>query len=235
MRVALTADIHANLPALTAVLTHARRLRVDAHWDLGDFLGAGGDADAVAERLMHDNVVGILGNDDRKVLQSARRRSSSAPAHGTTLRDIYAQLSPACQAYLCGLPRQRRLCISPWDILMVPGSPAAKERLGPSTSAKRLAELARLADCPYVLCGHAPRPFLRTVAGTTFISPGSVGRSHDGKPCALYAVLDINPEGIEVHPYRVAYRPAAPSAGFDRDLLELRDEFRVEPISPTRR
>lgn len=230
MRVALTADIHANLPALTAVLTHARRLWVDDHWDLGDFLGAGGDADAVADRLMHDNVVGIFGNYDRKVLQSAGGKTSSAPARDTRLHEIHAQLSPACLAYLHSLPRQRRLCVFPWEILMVHGSLAARTKhIGPSTSEKRLAELARLADCPYVLCGHSPLPFLRTVAGTTFISPGSVGRSHAGEPCALYAVLDINPEGIEVHPYRVAYRPATPSVSFNSDLLELRDEFRTEP------
>ena len=41
MRVALIGDVHANLPALEAVLAHARQEGANAIWNVGDFVGFG--------------------------------------------------------------------------------------------------------------------------------------------------------------------------------------------------
>ena len=38
-RIAVLADVHGNLPALEAALSHARRHGFDHLWYLGDFLG----------------------------------------------------------------------------------------------------------------------------------------------------------------------------------------------------
>jgi len=41
MRVALVSDLHANLPALEAVLDHTRQEGAEAIWNLGDSVGYG--------------------------------------------------------------------------------------------------------------------------------------------------------------------------------------------------
>jgi predicted phosphodiesterase len=39
VKIALIGDVHANLPALEAVLNHARQQKVEAIWNVGDFVG----------------------------------------------------------------------------------------------------------------------------------------------------------------------------------------------------
>ena len=39
MKIALIGDVHANLPALEAVLEHALEQGVQAVWNIGDFVG----------------------------------------------------------------------------------------------------------------------------------------------------------------------------------------------------
>src|SRR5438876_11756863 len=62
MRIAVLSDIHANLPALDAVLADAGQ--VDAIWQLGDVVGYGPDPDGVVARLSAVGAVGVRGNHD---------------------------------------------------------------------------------------------------------------------------------------------------------------------------
>ena len=74
MKIALLADVHANLPALEAVLTHAEDQGVDAIWNTGDFIGYGAFPDSVVQRLWHENALSIVGNYDLKVLKFKNKR-----------------------------------------------------------------------------------------------------------------------------------------------------------------
>ena len=69
MKVALIGDVHANLPALEAVLTHAYQQGVEAIWNVGDFVGYGAFPDGVVKRLQNENALSIIGNYDAKVLK----------------------------------------------------------------------------------------------------------------------------------------------------------------------
>src|SRR3989442_3559996 len=62
MRIAVLSDIHANLPALDAVLADAGP--VDAVWHLGDVVGYGPDPDGVVDRLRDIGAIGVRGNHD---------------------------------------------------------------------------------------------------------------------------------------------------------------------------
>ena len=62
MRIAVLSDIHANLPALDAVLADAGA--VDAIWHLGDVVGYGPEPDAVVDRLREVGAIGVRGNHD---------------------------------------------------------------------------------------------------------------------------------------------------------------------------
>ena len=69
MKIALISDIHANLPALEAVLTHTHEMQVDVIFNLGDMLGVGPYPDEVVRRVRKNGIPSILGNVDRKVLK----------------------------------------------------------------------------------------------------------------------------------------------------------------------
>ena len=65
MRYALISDIHANLPALEAVLADiAARPAVAATYHLGDLVGYAPWPNEVVARLRADGISGVAGNYD---------------------------------------------------------------------------------------------------------------------------------------------------------------------------
>jgi predicted phosphodiesterase len=66
--IALLSDIHANLEALEACLSHARDRGAERYAFLGDFVGYGADAAGVVatvERFARDGAIVLKGNHDR--------------------------------------------------------------------------------------------------------------------------------------------------------------------------
>jgi predicted phosphodiesterase len=65
VRYALISDIHANLPALDAVLNDIRRRPdVGAVYHLGDLVGYAPWPNKVAERIATGGIAGVAGNSD---------------------------------------------------------------------------------------------------------------------------------------------------------------------------
>jgi len=67
VRCALISDIHANLPALGAVLADIERRRFDAVYHLGDLVGYAPWPNEVVERIRRDGIAGVAGNYDSTV------------------------------------------------------------------------------------------------------------------------------------------------------------------------
>ena len=205
MKIALIGDVHANLPALEAVLAHAREQAVESIWNVGDFVGYGAFPDEVVQRLREVKAVSILGNYDLKVLNLDRVKAKRAEKR-MAFQWAYDHLSPANRDYLRGLPQELRLEAESRRVLLTHGSPASiEEHLTPATSVERLRELAQLACADVVICGHSHQPFRLKVADTWFINTGSVGRPDDGDPRACYAILHIGWQLFRVRHLRVAY------------------------------
>ena len=64
MRVAVVSDVHANLPALEAVLAEVDVAGVDEVWCLGDIVGYGPDPGACVEIIRDRCAVSLSGNHD---------------------------------------------------------------------------------------------------------------------------------------------------------------------------
>lgn len=210
MKVALIGDVHANLPALEAILAHAREKGVDAVWNVGDFVGYGAFPDEVVRRLQEAGAVSIIGNYDRKALKLKGKKSKGPkgkqPEKWLAFRWAYDNLSKPSRKYLRALPEELRLEAGGKRVLLVHGSPVSdKEHLTPDTPDDRLRELAATAEADVIVCGHSHQPFRRKVEGVWFINTGSVGRPDDGDPRAAYAVLHLGPRLFQVRHYRVAY------------------------------
>ncbi len=206
-------DVHANLPALEAVLDQAHEQEVEAIWNVGDFVGYGSFPNQVIERLRDEEVVSIAGNYDLKVLKFKKKRkkwrrkkqSQKFLAFQWT-RDVLVKKN---RKYLGSLPEERELQIQGLRILLTHGSPASeKEHLTPDTPEERLRELASMVEADVVICGHSHLPFARHVNGVHFINTGSVGRPDDSDPRACYAVLQVghaSGRDVQVRHHRVAY------------------------------
>jgi hypothetical protein len=108
MKLALLSDIHANIQALEACLTHAQDQGAGQYAFLGDLVGYGADPVAVVQRVQALAAAGawvLKGNHDAMAV--------APPAVATTLGDSTAawthqQLSPMQRQYLDQLPLVRQ-------------------------------------------------------------------------------------------------------------------------------
>lgn len=211
MKVCLIADVHANLPALLAVLEHAKeQAALEQILNLGDFIGYGAFPDEVVRWLHSLNAISVIGNYDRKVLSKKMRhkgwKNVKTSDKRLAFRWAYEQLSSKSRRLLKALPETRKLSLGGVAMMLTHGSPAAiNEHLSPLTPKNRMAELAKLAGTNVVLCAHSHRAFVRKVGDVLFINPGSVGRPDDGDPRASYAILEITDGKLKALLYRVNY------------------------------
>lgn len=208
--IALLGDVHANLPALEAVLAHADSQGCEAYWNIGDFVGYGAFPNEVITRLRKLEAVSILGNYDRKVLQIAKKREKwkdKKPVEKMLAFEwTYDHLLADNRHYLISLPEERMIETEGWKILLTHGSPVSREEhLLPDTPVNRLRELADLTPAQVIIHGHSHVPYARMVDQTWWINTGSVGRPDDGDPRACYAVMQLSPDHLEVKHFRITY------------------------------
>ncbi|GAA0798670.1 metallophosphoesterase family protein [Spirilliplanes yamanashiensis] len=195
MRVAVLADIHANLPALDAVLAEAEPLRPDRYVLLGDIAGGPMPAETL-DRLaaLGDRAVWVHGNGERELVAA-----SDAGTGGLSRRH---------RDLLAGLPLTVTLDVDGLGpVLFCHATPRRDDEvvLVDSPPARWAAALAGVT-APTVVCGHTHMPFDRLAAGRRVVNPGSVGMAY-GPPGAYWALL-----GPVVELRRTAYDAAAAAA-----------------------
>jgi predicted phosphodiesterase len=220
MRLALIADIHANLPALEAVLAHIdARTDTDAIYHLGDLVGYAPWPDDVVALLHERGIAGVAGNYDSTVAtdykhcgcryEDPRQEELSHVSYAWTR----AHVSPETKRRLGALPF--RIDVRPRGghgagrtVILVHGTPTLNTVYWTEDRPDRFcAQMATLASAKPgdVLCfGHTHLPWHRVVDGVYFVNAGSVGRPKDGDPRAGYVVLDAA-EDVGVEFVRVPY------------------------------
>lgn len=227
MKVALIGDVHANLPALEAVLIDAHKRGAEAVWNVGDFVGYGAFPDEVVKLLQQEEALSILGNYDIKVLKVKKKKEEwkkkHVPEKWYAFNWAYDNLSESSREYLASLPAERRFEVEGKRVLLNHGTPDSnEEHLAPDTPDERLIELAGTADADIFICGHSHQPLARKVNGVWFINTGSIGRPGDGDPRACYAIMQIKPKFFQLRHYRVEYDvESAVAAIRERGLPEV--------------
>jgi predicted phosphodiesterase len=239
MRYALISDVHANLPALEAVLAQVdARNDLDAVYHLGDLVGYAPWPNEVVALLRERAIPGVAGNYDSTTAtdyphcgcryEDPRQEELSHLSYAWTR----AHLSPGTKRWLGTLPF--RLDIRPLgghaagpSLILVHGNPVLNTVYW--TEDRSDAFCLKMADYlgakagDVVAFGHTHKPWRREVAGIHFVNTGSVGRPKDGDWRAGYVVVEVGDgaEGVEF--VRVAYDLARAAAAIRES--ELPDEF----------
>ena len=223
MRVAALYDVHANLPALEAVLAE-----LDAETIL-----VGGDAvlgpmpKQTLALLREWGATFIRGNCDREVV---------APGEGDevwTRRARWAreQLDEDDLAFLRNLPHPLALEVDGLgEVLFCHGSPRSDEEiLTAITPPKRLDPILDGVTQDLVVCGHTHAQFDRLVGDRRLVNAGSVGMAYEGEPgVAAWAMLGPTVE-LRRTPYDVETAVALiRETGFP-DADELVNEALLHP------
>jgi predicted phosphodiesterase len=220
VRLALISDIHANVPALEAVLNDADGQNVDALYQLGDLVGYGPWPNEVVDTLRRRGVQGIAGNYDSTVAtgykhcgcryEDARQEELSHLSFAWTLEHTTEEV----KRYLAALPF--RLDVRPFGghqsgptITLLHGNHALNTvYVTEDRSDDFLAKMsggvgAREGDV--IAFGHTHKPWHRVVGGVHFVNTGSVGRPKDGDWRAGYVLLRVDANRVDVEFRRVNY------------------------------
>lgn len=239
MRCALISDIHANLPALEAVLKDIGKQRdVIATYHLGDLVGYAPWPDETVALLRGFNIPGVAGNYDSTIgtdykhcgcrYEDPRQEELSHISYGWTRQHV----SPTTKQALAGLPFRIDLLprgghISGPRVVLVHGTPTlntlywTEDR--PDDFSLKMANHAGAKAGDLIAFGHTHIPWHRELDGIHFVNTGSVGRPKDGDWRACYVVLDIGEGPVKVEFVRVEYDLERAMAGIRAS--ELPDEF----------
>jgi diadenosine tetraphosphatase ApaH/serine/threonine PP2A family protein phosphatase len=234
MKLALLADIHANVQALEACLADARARGATHHAFLGDMVGYGADPGAVVETVMSfvsQGAWAVRGNHDEAAVSppADTQRADYAGAPWT-----HAQLAVRQLEFLRGLPLE----VSEGRLLLVHASahePAQWTYVVRNVEAAQSLQAAREAGASIVFGGHVHEQrlfYMGAVGKLMAFEPtagvaipvlphrewlatvGSVGQPRDGDPRAMYAIYDA--ENSQLTFVRVPYDHAAAAAAIRR-------------------
>jgi putative phosphoesterase len=243
MRIAEIPDIHANLPALRAVVDVVARRGAHALYCVGDVVGRGPHPDQVVEELRRLEIPTVQGNWDEAVgmdreQTGAAWATAAAEAEGNgSMRWTAETMSDENRAWLRQLPTSLRVTLAGRSIAFFHGSPLrANEYLWASRPSRVLARIASDEADDLFCFGHTHEAFHRVVGQAHFVACGSVGCGTDGDARARYAVVYIGEPEIAVGFRSVDYDHVSvvrdmAAAGHSVDLL--REPPATHPHLPT--
>jgi predicted phosphodiesterase len=198
MRVAALYDIHANLPALEAVLKEIRQAGVDHIVVGGDVLPGPMPREAMDFLLSLDiptDFSFLQGNGDREVLAQMSGMETdwfhnAAEAWRVPVRWSAQQLNSEHQRILAGWPSTFCMEIPGLgDVLFCHATPRNDTEIFTSlTPEDALVPIFAGLDVSVVVCGHTHMQFDRMIGGTRVVNAGSVGMPF-GQPGADWLML----------------------------------------------
>jgi putative phosphoesterase len=235
MRIAAFSDVHANLPALEAVLGDIDREGVDARYALGDLVGYAPWPNEVLARLRLLGIAGLMGNYDdgtafdRDECGCAYIDPTEKGLGDASFEWTKAHTSAENKEWLATLAAEIRFEADGHRFLLVHGSPRRiNEYLYEDKPDSTFERIAAAADADVIVCGHTHRPYDKTVTGARFVNDGSAGKPKDGDPRACWALIETTPSSVAVEFRRVEYDvEAAARAILDSTLPhEFADQLR---------
>lgn len=213
MRIALFSDIHANLPALQAVLADIDHEKPDAIYCLGDLVGYNIWPNEVCKTIRERGIPTIAGNYDQGIGKAGNDcgcayKTEEDKANGAiSIAYTNEVINEKERSFLRTLPAHIRveykLNEDDMHLLLVHGSPRRiNEYLFEDRDEKSLQRILKDANADILCFGHTHKPYHRILEdnetdSTKYrhaINIGSVGKPKDGDTRACYVILHIDSE-----------------------------------------
>jgi putative phosphoesterase len=194
MKVAILADIHANIHALNVVLADCKEEKVDHFIVAGDLIGYYYWPRPVVQCLMRDDRFTCIRGNHEDIL--AQTIGSYVIAERYRQRygsgyDVCRQtLSNSEMEWLLNLPSNVELTLGGAHFAVYHGSPASTdEYIYPNAPAADLVRCHVGRD--FTVLGHTHYPFIHHLNGRILLNPGSVGQPRDFGGQASYALINL--------------------------------------------
>lgn len=205
MRIAVMGDIHANLPALRAVIDDVARIGADELYCVGDVVGRGPHPNEVVEELRRLQIPTVQGNWDEAIgMDRAQTGAAWATAEAEAAGDASLAwsaetLTEENRSWLRQLPATLRLTLGGRSLLLFHGSPLREnEYLWADRPSRVFARIASDEADDLFCFGHTHEAWHRVVGQAHFVACGSVGCGTEGDARARYAVIYIGEPDISV-------------------------------------
>jgi diadenosine tetraphosphatase ApaH/serine/threonine PP2A family protein phosphatase len=240
-RYGIIADVHANLPALEAVLAWLDGERVEAIWCLGDVVGYGGDPSACVEIVRARCAGTVRGNHDVAAIDPRLRAWFNPHARAAIERQAEL-LSEEDRAWIAALPATLD---APGAALTHSGfaDPDAFDYvLAPRHAAVELG--AQPGTVGFYGHTHVPARWRRAPGGEVermplpedasvslsgpdrwLVNPGAVGQPRDGDPRAACAIFDSREGSLRYR--RLEYDVGAAQAAIHRAKMPAFEAARL--------
>lgn len=212
IQLALFSDVHANLPALEAVLDDldtrvpGGRAGLQGVYHLGDLVGYAPWPNETVARIRAEGISGIAGNYDSTVAVGYKHCGCQYedPQQEALSHQSYAwtreHVAPDTRRWLGSLPF--RMDIRPMgghgggpSVILVHGAPTLNTLYWTEDRddafCRKMGTRAGARPGDVLAFGHTHKPWHREVDGIHFVNTGSVGRPKDGDPRAGYVLLTL--------------------------------------------
>ena len=232
MNHAIISCLHANLPAVEAVLNDIDRQGINTITCLGDLVGYGPQPNEVVELIRKRGIATCQGCWDEDIIDGLNACECSYPSQLAERRGHLAhqwtddQLTDENKSFLASLPTSLRRD----RLLFVHGSPNSQhEYLLPDMDAFAALERVETAGADILFCGHTHQPYVRelrdgsirvrlqnadhecdqgeelTLPMRKIVNAGSVGEPRHGSTNATYVIHNDATDEIEIKevPYDV--------------------------------
>ncbi len=240
--VAVISDVHANLPALEAVLADVEQHGIRRIWCLGDTLGYGPWAQECALIIRDRCEVVLAGNHDLAVRGDIDPRTFAGTA-GAGVRHAIETIDATVRDWLATLSPHAFLLDDGWELYHAAATDPVWDYVKDAGSATRHFALQRQNRS---LVGHSHMQLVWTQqleggpvhggltgdgvaidlsSGRHVVNPGSVGQPRDGDPRAAWAAVTATSVAFHRVPYDIARAQAGVRAAHlpDRSAARLEE------------
>jgi len=205
MRIIILARIHANLPALEAILAEMEAHHWDALWVIGDWITHGPHPAEVIERLRPLCTLGVIGQGDQAVLQCAGSEEEATTAFSAACWS-YHQLTRAQRRYLRLLSSSLRFKLEGRRFLLTQGHTLADgEALRHELPTETWLRIFKQAQADVLVVSSGEKPFVHRLGELLCINVGAVGYPQSEQAEASYACLTLAGGDLQVEFRRVPY------------------------------
>jgi putative phosphoesterase len=200
-RLALLGDVHANLPALRAVLADIARAGIERGVVTGDLVMRGEQPEECVDEVRRLGWPCVMGNTDAKVATGPARDPDHPKAGRVGSRAwTVERLSDESLRFLGDLPMVARVPLGDATVAVMHGSPDDPNGTIDATTGKgRLARIAGDVGATCLVTGHTHEPLHRRAGGVLVVNPGSVGEALRGDLHPRWAWLEVRRSGLRAH------------------------------------
>lgn len=187
MKIALIADVHANLEAFTRILKETKKRKIRKILCLGDIVDYGANSNECIELIRKNKIPTLMGNHDLNAVTLERIEWFNSLAQ-ISCKLTNKLLIEKNKKFLLKLPKTMKY----ENIFLVHGSPRdyLYDYTYPETPDSVFDEFFKIAKKKIIVMGHTHIPFIKKIKKGLIINAGSVGQPRDGNNKACFCILD---------------------------------------------